>query len=543
MLHETGNGRSLILCLGLAAAGLLAGCGKSDEAAPLYCYVGGTMRPAMEALARLYEKDTGRRVELDYGDSGANLVKAQTTGKGDLIVAHDPFHGALEHKGMSLEGWAVATLEPEIAVAKGNPRKIQGLKDLARPGLRLVLTDAMYSTAGHVVAAMLRKTDLGAAVERNVVTRTRAGGEAANAVVLGHADAAIVWNAVICLRREKLDAVPIEPAYRPKAKVDAVTSPTFGLIDMSAIRVTIDVLKSSKQPDAARALAAFAASPQAMQVWQEFGFSPPPAEEIGGRYPYFLRPGGSCTAKEKGVASPNFPAAKGSLYLYAGAGLRPAMEGVCRAFAARSGTKVESDYGGSGMLISRLRLARTGDLFMPGDLWYVELAEKEGLVESKADVCWFVPAILVQKGNPKAIRGLADLARPGLRIGLGNPKACQVGRATEEIIARNQLDAAAIEKNLAFSSVTVNELGLQIQTGQLDAAIVWDAIAAQYAASADVVPIPAGQNVFSRVTVAVLKSCKDRALAGEFVKFLAGDDGRAILRQYHYRTEPPGKEP
>jgi len=510
------------------ASAILSGCAGNEGSPPLHCYVGGTMRPAMEALIRAYEKDTGRRVELDYGDSGQCIVKAETTGLGDLLVVHDPFHGALEHKGMSLEGWAVATLEPMIAVAKGNPKNIQGLKDLARPGLRVILTHEQYSMAGHVVAVMFRKADLGDAVRKNEVTRTRAGGEAANAVVLGHADAAIVWNAVIYLRREKLDAVPIEAAYRPTPKVDAVTSPTFGPVDMGAIRVTIDVLKSSKQAAAARAFAEFIASPQAARIWQEQGFGPPPAEK-------HLLPAGA--------AAGGSPAAKGSLYVYAGAGLRPALEEIGRAFAARSGAKVESDYGGSGMLISRLRLARTGDLFMPGDRWYVELAEKEGLVESQADVCWFVPVILVQKGNPKGIRGLADLARPGLRLGLGNPKACQVGRATEEIIAKNKLNAAAIEKNLAFASVTVNELGLQVQTGHLDAAIVWDAIAAQYAASADVVPIPPGENVFSHVTVGVLKSCKNRPLAGEFIEFLRADEGRAIFRRHHYRTEPPERGP
>ena len=516
---------TVLTALSLATA-MLAGCSSKEEAAPLYCYVGGTMRPAMEALAKLYENDTGRRVDLDYGDSGACLVKAETTGLGDLVVVHDPFHGALEHKGMSLDAWAVATVEPMIAVAKGNPKNIRGLKDLAQPGLRVILTDAQYSTAGHVVTVMFRKAGIEEAVKKNEVTRTRAGGEAANAVVLGHADAAIVWNAVIFLRRDKLDAVPIESAYLPTPKVDAVTSPTFGPVDMGAIRVTIDVLKSTKQAAAAKAFAEFIASPPAAKVWQEYGFGPPPAEKH--------------LAPASPAAAPS--AAGGSLYLYAGAGLQTAVEELGRAFTAKTGVPVESDYGGSGMLISRLRLARTGDLFMPGDRWYVDLAAKEGLVESAADVCWFVPVILVPKGNPKNIRGLADLARPGLRLGLGDARACQVGRATGEILAKNKLDAAAIRKNTVFSSVTVNELGLQIQTGQLDAAIVWDATAAQYTASADAVPIPPGENVFSHVTVAVLKSTKDRALADAFVRFLLSAEGQALFRKHHYRTEPPGKE-
>jgi len=523
-LRARGVRRLALACLCLAAGAALAGCGSgaTEEAAALYCYVGGTMRPAMEELVRLYEKDTGCHIALDYGDSGANFIKAETTGKGDLYVAHDPFHGAMDRKGLSVDAWVVATLEPMIAVPKGNPKNIAGLKDLARPGLRLILTDAMYSTAGHVSQVMFRKANLADGIARNVATYTRTGGEAANAVVLGHADAAIVWNAVIFLRREKLQAVPIEPAYRPTPGVDAVTSATFGPLDMACIRVTVDVLKSSRRPQEARKFAEFIASPQALEVWRQFGFGPPPE------------------AKHLAAESP--PAAAGPagrLSVYCAAGLRPAMDDLARAFTAKTGVTVETDYGGGGMLISRLRLARRGDLFIPGDVGYVELAEKEGLVESKSMVCYFVPVILVQKGNPKNIRTPADLARPGLRVGLGNPKACQIGVASEKIFEKNRLDRAAIEKNLAFSSTTVNELGIQIKTGQLDAAIVWDAIAALYGDCGEVVPIPPQENDISHVAVAVLKCSANRPAADAFVQFVLSPEGQDILRKHQYRTEPP----
>jgi len=524
-----------------AVAALLAGCaGEGETPAPageaLHCYVGGTMRPAMEELVRLYGQETGRGVDLDYGDSGSNLIKAETSRRGDLYVAHDPFHGAMVRKGLADQGWIVATLEPVIVVAKGNPKGIAGLKDLVRPGVRLALTDALYSTMGHVVRVMVRKAGLEAQIEKNVVTRTRMGGEAANAVILGHADAAMVWNAVAFLRREKLDAVAVEPDVRPDPKVDAVTTASFGFIDLSRILVTIDVLKSSRQPEAARAFAEFAASSRADEVWSRYGFGPAPQER---RLPAEAAP--PPAAAEAAARPAADPAAKGggTVFLYVGAGLRTAMDDVARAFTARTGIAVECDYGGSGMLISRLRLAQRGDLFMPGDQWYVDLAEQEGLVASKTPVGYFVPVLLVRKGNPLGLRDVADLARPGVRLGLGNPKACQVGRASEAILRKNAVDPAAIEKNLVFSSVTVNELGLQVRTGQLDAAIVWDAVAAQYADSADAVPIPAEKNEVSRVTIALLKGAANEAGARQFIDFLVGPEGRALFRKHQYRTDPP----
>ncbi|MCX5684892.1 MAG: molybdate ABC transporter substrate-binding protein [Planctomycetota bacterium] len=200
---------------------------------------------------------------------------------------------------------------------------------------------------------------------------------------------------------------------------------------------------------------------------------------------------------------------------------------------------MECDFGGSGMLISRLKLSKRGDLFMPGEKWYVDEAAKDDLVASQKNVCYFVPVILVQKGNPKNVKTLADLARPGLRLGLGNPKTCQVGRTSEQLFAKNNIANDAVEKNVAFRSVTVGELGLQVTMGQLDAAVVWDATAAFYADKADAVAIPPAAGEVSNVSVAILKCSGQPAPAQAFVDFLASPDGQAIFRKQHFTTELP----
>ena len=112
---------------------LLSSCGRAPktERTPLLCYVGGTMRPAMEELVKLYEARTHQPIQVDYADSGELLVKVQLTGRGDLFVVHDPYLSELMSKGLGDRGWTVASLTPVIVVPKGNPKKIQGLRDLA----------------------------------------------------------------------------------------------------------------------------------------------------------------------------------------------------------------------------------------------------------------------------------------------------------------------------------------------------------------------------------------------------------------------------
>jgi len=265
-----------VLAAGLLAAAGLAGCGGgSEDEADLYVYVGGTMRPAMEELIRMYQDKTGLAIYADYGGSGENMIKVETSGKGDLYVAHDPFHAAMVKKGLATDGWTVAVLKPEIAVPRGNPKNIQGLKDLTRDGLRVVLTHEQYSTTGHIVDVMFEKAGITDAIRKNIATRTRGGGEAANQVILGHADAAIVWDAIIRSHADKLDLVPVAPEHRPQPGVDAVTTATYGVIDMSQVKVTMDLLKFSTHPDEARALAEYVASDDGAAVWKKLGFTMP----------------------------------------------------------------------------------------------------------------------------------------------------------------------------------------------------------------------------------------------------------------------------
>ena len=227
------------------------------------------------------------------------------------------------------------------------------------------------------------------------------------------------------------------------------------------------------------------------------------------------------------------------MLLYCGAGIRPPIEELANSFGRQHGVTVEVDYAGSEMLLSRIQVSREGDLFVPGDEHYVDRAKAQGLIASSQTACYFVPVILVQKGNPKNIRGPADLARPGLRLGLGDPEACAIGRATEAILAKNKTLRAQVERNAEYRALTVSELANNVKLRSLDAAIVWDATAAYVADSADAIPIPPGENVVSTVAVSILTCSERPELAEKFVRFVASPEGREVFRRHHYTVERP----
>jgi len=233
------------------------------------------------------------------------------------------------------------------------------------------------------------------------------------------------------------------------------------------------------------------------------------------------------------------PSQAKELLLYCGAGIRPPVDELVEVFRRDYGVRIAVDYAGSEMLLSTIRLARRGDLYMPGDRHYIEQAERENMILSHRAVCYWVPTILVQKGNPKNIRGLEDLFQGGLKLGLGDPNACAIGRVTQQILAKNNIAWEDIKEYVAYQSLTVNELGMQIQARSLDAVIVWDAIARYYSKHGDQVPIAVEKNVISTVDIGVLKFAKYRELADRFVEFVVSERGRDIFRKHSYTVDPP----
>jgi len=223
--------------------------------------------------------------------------------------------------------------------------------------------------------------------------------------------------------------------------------------------------------------------------------------------------------------------------LYTGAGLREAVEALAAAFQQETGIVVDADYAGSGVLISRAKGDPQADLFMPGDVWYVDrLEEVTGNVAERVQVSYFVPTIIVAKGNPKKVSSLQDFARPDLKVALGNPQACQIGRLCVQIFAKAGLESATFK---AKESFTVNELGLWVQMKDVDAAIVWDAIAQGIRDAVDIVEIPEAANEISTVVGARLKSAPHPNEAQRFLQFLTSPTGRHILNGKGYRTERP----
>lgn len=209
----------------------------------------------------------------------------------------------------------------------------------------------------------------------------------------------------------------------------------------------------------------------------------------------------------------------GDLHLFAGAGMRQPVDRLVERYQDHSGRRVFVEYGGSGRLLARIAASQKGDLFMPGAYFYIQKLHAQGRILTDCPLVRHTPVVGVNRRQNIPITRFEDLARPGLRLALGDPKAMAMGRISSEILERSGLQAA-IRANVVVHGATVKQLSLYVAQGSVDAAIIGRADSFQCSDKIRLVEIPAGYYQPEIVALAVLGSTSDAAAAREFLEFM-----------------------
>jgi len=232
-------------------------------------------------------------------------------------------------------------------------------------------------------------------------------------------------------------------------------------------------------------------------------------------------------------SQPATAAGQKSLLMFCAAGLKSPVEAVAREYEKAFGVRVQLQYGGSGTLLSNLRVTQTGDLFLAADESYMKSAREFGLLMETIPLARQRPVIAVAKGNPKNVRTIEDLRRTDVRVAMANPDAASIGRTARALLQKTgQWDS--IEKRVTVFKPTVNDVANDVKIGSVDAGIVWDATARQYPELASV-SVPHFDAATETISIGVLKGSAQPAAAYRFARYLgARDKGLKQFEKFHY---------
>ncbi len=229
-------------------------------------------------------------------------------------------------------------------------------------------------------------------------------------------------------------------------------------------------------------------------------------------------------------------AAEERIAVFCGSASKPAMEDAGSAFEQRTGIKVDLNFGGSGTMLSQMKIARRGDVYIPGSPDYLLIAEKQGIIDPTTTriLAYLVPAINVQPGNPKNIRTLIDLAKPGVRVGIGNPEAVCVGLYAIELLERNRL-LEQVQKNIVTHAPSCEAVEALVALKKVDAVIGWDVFSQWNPGRIETIFLrPDEIPRLAYIPAAVSTYARNKAGAQKLVEVLASAEGRAIFARRGY---------
>ena len=231
---------------------VVAACGSGGGPAAaepkVTVFAAASLQPPFDKLAHQMNFDA----TINYAGTQTLTTQLTQGAQADVFASADTAHMTTVQKAGLLAGGPkiFAHNRLEIAVAKGNPKHIQTLADLARSGLVIVLADPSVP-AGKYAQQALTKAGVKvkpASLELQVTA-------VLSKVALGEADAGIVYHSDIVT----------------SGKVDGVTIPD----SQNVIAVyPIAALAGASNKSAANQFIADVLSPAGQQILRQAGFEP-----------------------------------------------------------------------------------------------------------------------------------------------------------------------------------------------------------------------------------------------------------------------------
>lgn len=254
------------LCTVAFIVTMLAGCGRQastpeGNTKEVVVFAASSLKEAFEALAGGLKEKGIEKVDYNFAGSQALVAQLSQGAKGDVFASADAKNmEAAIAAGSVVSGTehVLATNKLVVAIPAGGAQ-ISDLKDLAKPGIKLVLADKSVPAGSYslqVLDKLSADPDYGSDFKEralaNVVSYESNVRQALSKVELGEADAGIVY--ATDARTAKVSTIEVEDMYNVVA------------------RYYIAPVKDADHADAAKGFIEYALSEEGQRTLESYGF-------------------------------------------------------------------------------------------------------------------------------------------------------------------------------------------------------------------------------------------------------------------------------
>jgi molybdate transport system substrate-binding protein len=224
-------------------------------------------------------------------------------------------------------------------------------------------------------------------------------------------------------------------------------------------------------------------------------------------------------------------AAPGELKVFAAASLTAAFSELGERFTAASGgTKVTFNFAGSQALATQVQQGAPADVFASADT--TNMDKVRDLVGTRQPFASNLLAIVVEKGNPRGVTTLGDLASSDLKVVLAAEEV-PAGRYAKQV-----LDRAGVRVQAVSQEDNVKAVVTKVSLGEADAGIVYVTDVTAGGDKVEGVDIPQDQNVVATYPIATVKASRAQDQAQAFLDLVLSGEGRRVLEEHGFLPPP-----
>ncbi|THF68721.1 molybdate ABC transporter substrate-binding protein [Deinococcus sp. Arct2-2] len=228
------------------------------------------------------------------------------------------------------------------------------------------------------------------------------------------------------------------------------------------------------------------------------------------------------------------------LTIFAASSLTDAFTEIGQKFDAQTGNKTVFQFAGSQALRTQLEQGAGADVFASANAAQYDPLVKAGRAATGQTFARNRLTVIAPKSST-AVKTLADLARPGVRLVLAD-KAVPVGSASRtafDLITKAGTYGADFSKrvlaNVVSEEPNVRQVALKIQLGQGDAAIVYVSdVTPALKKDVRTIGLPSRFNPLVSYPIGTLAASKNPAAARAFVAYVLSAEGQRVLNKWGF---------
>lgn len=225
-----------------------------------------------------------------------------------------------------------------------------------------------------------------------------------------------------------------------------------------------------------------------------------------------------------GAAAPSgsVDALTGTIAVDAAASLTEAFGTLAAQFGkTHPGVTVKLNFGASSELSTQIGQGAPVDVFASASA--KNMSSLGTQARTPVDFVSNTLEIATPPNNPARIAAVADLAKPGVKVAVCDPTV-PCGAVAAQVFRNAKIRVSPVAREADVKSTLA-----AVESGEVDAGLVYVTDARSAGRKVHAVPIPASVNASTKYPIATLASSRNRAPAEAFVAYVLSPAGRKVL--------------